>query len=299
MAAGPQMLMESRKFSPSAPLVGVQVMAAIAKCQSRYRLRPSGSWATQEAHLPHPVNGIVHSFSDIDLITETELPPFQQRRIRHMLEYSAQSAGIRLTGVSIRPEHNFSSLPHACGWSRAALRRTMSCDRRAFLGFWTAIAAIEATITAVRQRDCPAREVASYVAAKFFFTLVRNVALVNGVVLVSYQDLCNWVCERTRDIPIFELYRIKTGKLLTLPEPLLDSTLGDGVLSALLGPVEPAATIARDVLAYSRGTAALRPLRYAAIAEDLAPDEAARKVARWEATKVNLVMPMSEHSNAV
>jgi hypothetical protein len=292
------MLVESRECS-GASSVRAKVTAAIATCQRRYRLRPVGSWATGEAHLPRPLNGVVHSFSDIDLITETELPPSLQQRIRLLLECSTQRAGINITGVSIRPKHDFSSLPHASVWSRAALRRTMICDQKAFLGFWTAIAAIEGAITGFRHRDCPAREVASYVAAKFFFTLVRNIALVNGVVLVSYQDLCNWVTEKRRGIPILELYRVKTGKLLTLPMPIINSSIGDEVLAALLEHAEPAATIAREVHAYSCGTDVLRPLTYAAIAENLALDEAARKVARWEATKFNLLMGVSEHSNAI
>jgi hypothetical protein len=227
----------------------------------------------------------------------TELSPIQQQQIKDKLDCAARESDLRLSGISIRTEQSFSGLPHACAWSKSALAHLMRNDKNAVLCFWTAISAIEGAITSVRQSDCPAYEVASYVAAKFFFTLVRNVALVNGDLLSSYQDICMWVNKRKNDIPTTELYGAKTGKLASLSAFSIEASLGEKSLSALLGSNETAVAIAREVREYSEGRAPLKPSKYTAIATDLAPDDAARRVACWETTKFNKSLCRNEHSN--
>jgi len=280
------MVVNDQSSLSGAPSVRHRMEMAIADCTCKYRLRLTGSWSTGEPHLPCAVNGTTHSFSDIDLIAIEEIAPTKQERARRLIADAAIEVGLVHSGISIRHERCFTGLPHACDWSPNTLSQLLRHGESPFLCFWTAISGIEAAVKIIRDRRRSAQGLAPYVVTKFFFTLIRNVALVSGEVLSTYRDVCKWISTRASEVPISELYRIKTGDLLEMEASWVEAMLGERMLKALLGRSETASTIARQVRAYFCESVPLDAAQYVRIAQKVVPDEAARQVVLYEMAKL-------------
>lgn len=262
---------------------------AIKDCERSFHVRLIGSWATGEAHMPPLSRGFAWSFSDIDLIAECRLSDDQKRQIRSHLFTKAQLSGVKFTRVSIRPLKAFSGLPHACHWNPSELQRLVRSDRNRVLCFWTAIAALEGAITLIGDKYHLRQEVASYVIAKLFCTMVKNAALFDGEILTSYRDLCAWGNSKVSGLPMADLYAVKTGRLSVLSARSARILLGDGSLRRLLGSAITAADIVRELCEHASRGSVGHPMRYAAIAALFADNNATRQIVDYEVAKLNQV----------
>src|SRR5437764_1388321 len=112
---------------PTASCIRGRMEDAIAECLSGNRLRLIGSWASGEAHIPNfTAEKVVHSFSDIDLVSIGDLQPHQKSYIQGKLDASAKSLGLQISGVSIRSISELNHLPHACDW-RPSWQQNIFC----------------------------------------------------------------------------------------------------------------------------------------------------------------------------
>ncbi|HEX2209227.1 MAG TPA: hypothetical protein VHG93_16230, partial [Longimicrobium sp.] len=138
-----------------------------------------------------------------------------------------------------------------------------------FLLFWAAIHAMEWSVT-LEAHPNSASAAGSYAAAKFFFALARNVALLRGQALSSYAMVTAWL-EHEYGVDARCAYRIKVGRANPADVGDAERLLEPATLEHLLGPGAHAALVPLGSLVdqlRSGGRCVLRrsPMRYASTA---------------------------------
>ena len=264
-----------------------QLIRTIAQCERDYGLRLVGSCATGEMHLPVRRDGVIRSMSDVDLIALRNLTQHQRRHICKTIQDAGAKFGLQFSGVSIRAQSDFVGLPHSCLWRPSGLDGLLRTDRDAVLCFWTTIAVIESAITAIRNRQLPERQVKAYAVAKFFYTLARNLALLDRQILRSYRDLSHWISARIPHAPSIELLGVKTGTSRSLSPQAVEVLFGDSTLQILLGSSERMVAMCHDVARYYYGSVPLDACLYTRLASSTAPDEKCLSIAYYERSKLN------------
>ena len=262
------------------------MLTSIAACAKQHNLRLTGSFATAEAHIPSASEGLVRSFSDIDLLSEQDLSAGSEHEISTNLLQSAARMGLSVSGVSIRSEALIAQLPHACDWREEALDEILAADSIALRRFWTAVAAIEGTIVVAKCKHRRTEEVIAYVTAKFWFMLVKLAALMQGTILRSYRSMVDWSLLHWELLPVEHLFDIKVGDINTLMLDSAEMLFADEVLSDLCGGDVACAALAEDVRLFARDAMPLRPAHYFELAQQNAYSETLRRIERYENQKL-------------
>ncbi len=265
-----------------------QMQASIERSEAKYGVRAVGSWATGEMHLPQQSDGWIQSLSDIDFVSVDAIGAGELRAIHEEIDCTARSLRLTFKGVSVRTLLDLSGSPHECSWNPSALRQILAAGPRRLMLFWTAIAGIEAAITAVRSSGSKIGELArSYAAVKFFFTAARNRALVTGDVLGSYIAVCTWLRRNYKSIPILEIYAVKTGAQLYLSDIAIERLFGEPTMRWMFADAAEGIEIAQDVRRYCADSVQLRPQEYARLAL-LGGAEVDRRIVEYELRKLGV-----------
>lgn len=248
-----------------------------------------GSWATNEGHVPSDM-GSASSLSDVDLISETDLTSAERDSVRLLIQEALASAGLRVTGVSIRSKTDFIGLPHARAWSSEAATTLSLRQRHHLLAFWSAVGGIEAAITLRRTNDVCREQRASYGVAKFFFTYVRNAALCEGQTISSYRALSTWAAARSIHADaVWAALGIKLGVLNHLDPEVGTSLLDPDNLRRLTSAPDIVLHVSSGVLAMLTERRHVDIQQCAEVAARLADCEPLRNVVQYELAKFHAV----------
>ena len=176
----------------------------------KYGLKVSGSWALGEAHLPSKKDGLIFSFSDVDIVTMLELEQRHITMVSNKVKSLAYSCGLIIKNVSIRSGNEMMTLWNIRKLKHVTDRYTFAKDR--FLAFWTVMAGIETAILEKVYASEPF-PVLSYGLAKFFFKLSRNLCILKGNESICYYSIANAIYNLYPCSAITLAYKIKTGDL--------------------------------------------------------------------------------------
>ena len=170
-----------------------------------------GSWGTDDVHLPPRSKGNFQSLSDIDILSPLEVDTEFATAIHARVTCALGQVGMVASGVSIRSKGEFESLPHSAPWNAATATAAYWLDGKSMLAFWSYVAAVEGAITLRRHEKIDRESVSSYAIVKFFFTFARTAALMQGIVLLSYSDICLWTARKRPGLPVREALEVKHG----------------------------------------------------------------------------------------
>lgn len=248
-----------------------------------------GSWATEEAHLPPYQGMVVVSESDVDFVSLDHCTEPAQRRIVSGTLSALTDVGISATKVSIRPFAQLAHAPHVLEWSLGSQALPLKQDSDRFITFWSLVSAVEGCIRIVSQRSCH-QTLVSYAACKFFFTLARNLAVLEGTPLRTYCNLAQWVEHRFPSVPGSAAFAMKMGWLEDLPIEATAKLVGSGGFihalrprfSVLFGAVGSAGD---DLINALEIGVVVRAEPYLSAAWSLAIDKFTRDIVRYEGMK--------------
>ena len=187
-----------------------------------FQARLTGSWATNEAHLPLPVGDRIYSLSDVDVLIDG--PPTVDKStsiVRSVLKLASWH-GVEISKVSVRCRSEIDAFWNPCRVSALAENRL---EAGHFLTFWALIGAIEALSSSPADS---VRDGRAYVLIKFFFKLCRNVLLIQRRCPASYRELTTEVFARLIAHPgVLCAYAIKRGREITLSSTDCEAMLSD------------------------------------------------------------------------
>lgn len=183
---------------------------------SRFEGLLAGSWRTEEAHFPPRFEGIVRSFSDVDVLINRPPDAGQALQIAAAVRTLADSYGVAIAKVSVRSRAEIEGFWHPDYVDRMATHPQHSGR---YLLFWALVGAIEALSSPAGTCRCGR----SYLAVKFFFKLARNMLLFQGVHPGTYRALASAVsASLVPHAAVQRAYVLKLGRM-----PLFNTTAAD------------------------------------------------------------------------
>lgn len=196
---------------------------SLALCElidSRFEGILAGSWRTEEAHCPPRFEGVVRSFSDVDILINRPPDAGQALQIAAAVRTLADSHGFAIAKVSVRSRAEIEGFWHPDYVGRIATHPQHSGR---YLLFWALVGAIEALSSPAG--TCEGGR--SYLAVKFFFKLARNMLLFRGERPGSYRSLASAVSDSlVPHAAVQRAYLLKLGRM-----PLFNISAADwGVL---------------------------------------------------------------------
>lgn len=245
-----------------------------------------GSWATGEAHLPS--EWLVASQSDVDLIGIRPCAAAAKHLIISRVSTILAEEGVTPTKVAIRPLEQLAYAPHGIEWN-FFLGEAKIKDRERFLLFWSMISAVEGCIriaTGKRHHTL----VVSYAGCKLFYTLARNVAILENRPMRSYSELSRWAQDRLPGLSVAAAYKMKTGRLESLTTEVLAQLVGSGGLPrvlehSLFQSVKTIGTIGDELIESLANGRVVYAESFLDIAESLAEGSNEQEIVRHERNK--------------
>lgn len=194
-----------------------------------YGLVLQGSWANGEYHVIED-NGLIRSYSDVDFICDTPLPPNERMVIETMLYQAAASCSLELQGISIRPVDEMRNMwtLQGHGHDQGKCRKFQS----EFIQFWTLIGAAEACAAWLLSEDsAPCKR--HYHLNKFFLGIWRDLGIISGHRLESYLETIHFAARCLSTDICSASYALKLGVETTVPWDTLQSAHQSSILSEL------------------------------------------------------------------
>jgi len=211
-----------------------------------------GSWATNEAHLPYPVEGRIFSLSDVDVLVDAPPTAAKSAEIKRAVLTLAAQHGVEISKVSVRYRSEIEAF-----WdpSRIDAFADSRPESGRFLVFWALIGAVEALSPSAHSTE----HERAYAVVKFFFKLCRNVLLIRRRTPASYRQLTSDVLNRLLPHPgVRHAYAIKIGHEQTLSHVTCEALLSDSNWEPLTGTLIDArssvllASLRGDICAWYR-----------------------------------------------
>jgi hypothetical protein len=200
-------------------------LRGLLTCEFQARL--AGSWASNEAHLPSPINGRIPSLSDVDVMVDEPPTIDTSSTISRAVLNMASVHGVEIQKVSVRHKAEIDLFwnPH-----RIKALSGYQIETGQFMTFWTLVGAIE-SLSPTANFSASGR---AYHLAKFFFKLCRNTLLIHQISSTNYRELTTEVLTKLIFHPgVTRAYAIKTGLETTLSSIECDAILSDSTWAPL------------------------------------------------------------------
>jgi hypothetical protein len=194
--------------------------AAVKKITREFsRARLYGSWATAEAHVPGDSSRVLPlaSESDVDLISDEWWPQYVTATLQEKIVRTLEELGLKLDHVSFRTESELREAPHE--WEFSAARPfQLSISPSRFLAFWSLVAGTETCLRCNHALGASFQPKLSYGISKWFFCMVKNVALLRRTRLHSYSEAAQWAVGMLPNARacIDAAYQVKLGNISSL-----------------------------------------------------------------------------------